>query len=134
MTAPELTGRHRGSAREIAQNRVVGPAWTRLERFRADQNLCVLAELVGDLDHRHQAGIHADEIHRPPEQLVGAGHHALQLEVVEAITGALVVGDPAGLGVRGQLLARGSETRPADAAGPAMVLGRDGHLWRHPEA
>jgi hypothetical protein len=83
----------------------------------------VLAELVGDLDHRHQAGVHADEIHRPPKQRVGAGHHPLQLEVVEAIAGALVVGDPARLAVGGQLLARGAKQdrrrrRAGDGARP----------------
>ena len=53
--------------------------------FEADADLGVIADLVGDLEHGHEAGVHADEVHLPPEPPVGVLEHALQLPVVEAV-------------------------------------------------
>ncbi len=73
MVAPSSAGVIAGRRREVAQDRGVGPAGAGLELLGADQDPRVLAELVGDLDHRHQAGVHADEIDRPAEHARGRG-------------------------------------------------------------
>ena len=81
----ELHRAHRRARGQVAEDQVVGPAVARLDLFGADGDLGVIADLVGDLEHGHEAGVHADEVHLPPEPPVGVLEHALQLPVVEAV-------------------------------------------------
>ena len=111
---PELGGRHRGVLREVAKNGRVGPAGAGLELLGADEDLGVVPELVGHLEHGHEAGVHADQVHLPAEEAVGRGEDARELLVVEAVGRAVVVGDAA---MRGrafhQAFDRAVEQRPA---------------------
>ena len=115
----QLRGGHRGPRGQVAQDGGVGPARPRLELLRANEDLRVVPELVGYLEHRHEAGIHAHHVHLASEEAVGLGEHALELLVIEAVASPVVVGDaPTGRRAVQQALLRGVEERPA-----ALALG-----------
>ena len=88
-------------------------------------NSRLLADLVGDLKHRHQARVHADQVDLAAEELVRGAEHALQLLVVEAVARAVVVRDPARLGVElEQALAGGVKERAAQARVARLTTSR----------
>ena len=68
---------HRRAGGQIAEDQVVGPAVAGLDLLGADEDLGVVPDLIGDLEHGHEAGVHADEVHLPPERLVGVLEDAL---------------------------------------------------------
>jgi hypothetical protein len=114
---PELRRRHRGLGGEIAEDRRVGPARARLDLLRAHEDVGVIPELVGHLDHGHETGVHPDHVDLAAQETVRGDEHTLQLLVVQTVGGAVVVRDAAAPG-RGlpQALARRVENRwPASA-------------------
>jgi hypothetical protein len=94
----------------------------------------VVADLVGDLEHGHQAGVHADQVDLAAGELVRGRVHALQLPVVETVARSVVVGDAAALRMElQQPLARGTKsgTRPGcDGRGRR----RSARFWMEPGA
>ena len=112
-------GGHRGVLREIREDRRVRPARAGLDLLGPHEDLGMVTKLVRHLDHRHEAGVHADHVHLPPEDAMGGGEHALQLLVVEAVRRAVVVGDaPIGGPAPPEALAGRVEDRgPASPAG-----------------
>ncbi len=71
----QLGRAHRGSRGEIAQDGRVRPAGSRLDLFGANQHARVITDLPGDLEHRHEAGIHADEVDLASQQSMPGGEH-----------------------------------------------------------
>ena len=114
----------------------MGPALAGLELLGADEDPRVVAQLVGHLEHRHEAGVHPDDVDRPAEHAVGVGQDLLQLAVVEAVARAVVVGDaPAGVGGEQPLARRLEEAVPeASGAAPGSPRLAREHLRRDPEA
>jgi transposase IS116/IS110/IS902 family protein len=106
----QLGRSHSLALREIAKDGRMGPLRPRLHFLRAHEHPRVIAELVGDLDHGHEAGVHADQVDLAAEGAMRPGEHALELAVVEAVRRAVVVGDAA-VGGEGllQALTRGVE-------------------------
>ena len=96
------------------------PARAGLHLLRAHEDLRVVPELVGHLDHRHEAGVHADQVDLPPEGAMGGGEHAFQLLVVEAVGCAVIVSDAAigGRGAPEALAGRVEDRRPATPSDP----------------
>ena len=113
----QLGRRHRRAAPSRSPRiAACGQPGAGLDLLGADEDPRVVAELVGHLDHRHEAGVHADHVDRPAEDAMGRGQHALQLLVVEAVARAVVVGDAAARGAAlEQPLARRVEDRPPAA-------------------
>ena len=76
----------------------MGPARAGLELLGAHEDVDMIPELVGHLDHRHETGVHADHVDLVPEDTMRGGEDALELLVVQAVGSAIVIGDAAACG------------------------------------
>ena len=103
---PELGLRQCRRLREVPKDLCVGPAGAGLELLRAHENVGMIPDLVGHLDHGHETGVHADHVDLVPEEMVGRGEDALELLVVQAVGDAVVIGNAAACGGRRRVAAR----------------------------
>ena len=80
----------------------------------------MIAELVADLDHAHQTGVHAQEIELSSQLLANSREHFLQLDIVEKIFRVVVVGNRARRQRAGDRWPkqRAMKFRPTDYANP----------------
>ncbi|OGP57233.1 MAG: hypothetical protein A2V65_10895 [Deltaproteobacteria bacterium RBG_13_49_15] len=62
-----------GPGGQTGQDLSVGPPIERLFHLRADDDVYGLPELVGHLDHVHEAGIHAEEVDLPSQERADPG-------------------------------------------------------------
>jgi hypothetical protein len=84
--------------REVAKDLCVRPARPGLDFLGAHEDVGMIPELVGHLDHRHETGVHADHVDLVPKGTMRGGEDALELLVVQAVGRAIVVGDAAARG------------------------------------
>jgi len=87
---PAIHGRIGG---QVGQDGVVGPAVARLGLFAADGIAGILAELISDLDHIHEAGVETEEVDGPAGVVGDSLQDLLELGIVEKILSGIVVSD-----------------------------------------
>jgi hypothetical protein len=67
------------------ENLRIGPTVVGLFDLGADEDFHGIPELPGDLHHRHEAGVHAEDVDLLPNDEAGAGENVLQLPVVQGV-------------------------------------------------